>query len=171
MILIICTLAGLYFLYKMVYTSFPMKQTLYIIRGIPGSGKSTHAANLASTLGITSHFEADMYFVHDGVYQWKADEIGDAHCWCYDQFYLAIQRKQDVIVSNTFTRWREMREYVETALEHDYNVEIIECTGNFQSVHGVPAEALEKMRARMIPNSGLPQQMGITYRTHSPIAL
>ena len=39
-------------------------KTLYIVRGVPGSGKSTFAKTLGGT-----HFETDNYFMIDGEYK------------------------------------------------------------------------------------------------------
>ena len=60
---------------------------LVIIRGIPGSGKSTHASGLIKAYQsegrTTAHFEADMFFTHeDGSYHWNPKQIGFAHQWC-----------------------------------------------------------------------------------------
>jgi adenylate kinase family enzyme len=55
-----------------------MKQQLIIVRGIPGSGKST----FASSLGIP-HYEADQYFIGaDGVYRFDFSKLGEAHRQC-----------------------------------------------------------------------------------------
>ncbi len=53
---------------------------LVLIRGLPGSGKSTMAKDLA-TQGYL-HFEADMYFELDGHYRYDASCIREAHSWC-----------------------------------------------------------------------------------------
>ena len=53
---------------------------LVLIRGPPGSGKSTMAKVLA-LVGF-GHFEADMYFVVDGRYRYDASRIREAHAWC-----------------------------------------------------------------------------------------
>ena len=42
-----------------------MEKVLYIVRGIPGSGKSTFAKSLGGT-----HFEADMFFMKNGEYKY-----------------------------------------------------------------------------------------------------
>ena len=52
---------------------------LVLIRGLPGSGKSTIAKELAVT-GF-EHFEADMFFPVDGVYRYEASRIRHAHTW------------------------------------------------------------------------------------------
>ena len=59
-----------------------MNNTLYIIRGIPGSGKSTLAKKL---VGDDNYFEADMYFLQDGIYEFDITKIKDAHDWCYNK--------------------------------------------------------------------------------------
>ena len=55
-----------------------MEKILYIVRGIPGSGKSTFAKTLGG-----QHFEADMYFIDEsGNYKFDITEIKLAHEWC-----------------------------------------------------------------------------------------
>ncbi len=57
-----------------------MENTLYIVRGIPGSGKSTFAKTLGG-----QHYEADMFFIDEnGVYNFDFTKIKDAHQWCID---------------------------------------------------------------------------------------
>ena len=146
------------------------KKTLYIIRGIPGSGKSTLAKTLASEKQI-DYFEADMYFTNEeGEYVFDSTKLQRAHDWCFDRVLRRLLLDQSVIVSNTFTRWREMREYVESAQENGFNVEVITCLGDFGSVHGVPESIMERMRERFIPNSGLPQLKGITFSEYLAVA-
>jgi len=50
--------------------------SLVIIRGCSGSGKSTLAKLLGSNF---KHFEADMYFMKNGVYQFDGTKLGAAH--------------------------------------------------------------------------------------------
>ena len=50
---------------------------LVLIRGLPGSGKSTMAKVLA-LVGF-EHYEADMFFVVNGQYRYDATRIRDAH--------------------------------------------------------------------------------------------
>ena len=53
-------------------------KTLYIIRGVPGSGKSSWAR---TQLGVKP-FEADDFFMRDGVYRYQADLVPRAHEFC-----------------------------------------------------------------------------------------
>jgi predicted kinase len=118
-----------------------MKLTL--IRGLPGSGKSTFAKTIPGF-----HVEADMYFVRDGKYEFDGKSIGMAHSWCARMAENALEKGIDVVVSNTFTQKWELERYIELAKEYFATVEIIVMRGEFGSVHGVPPETIELMRRR-----------------------
>lgn len=119
---------------------------LYLVRGVPGSGKSTYVQeNLSGFLW----YEADMYFIRpDGRYEFNPRFIKDAHNWCRSRVVAAMANKQGVVVSNTFTRKWEMKEYLQMAEDFGYNVEVIRCTGYYQNVHGVPDNKVQEMRDR-----------------------
>lgn len=53
---------------------------LVLIRGLPGSGKST-MARILRQVGY-EHFEADIFFEDRGVYRYDASRVADAHAWC-----------------------------------------------------------------------------------------
>ena len=59
-------------------------KTLYIIRGIAGSGKTTFANTIVDSIAVC---EADQYFVdkETGEYKFNPDEIKIAHQWCKDE--------------------------------------------------------------------------------------
>lgn len=125
-------------------------KTLILIRGLPGSGKSTLARKLTMS-GQGEHVEADMYFTNDGENGYKFDpaKLRDAHEWCQQTADLLMQRGcNTVIVSNTFTLFKEMEPYYRLAREHDYQVQEIICSANFGSVHNVPEATIEKMARR-----------------------
>ncbi len=54
-----------------------MMRNLYIVRGLPGSGKSTFAKFVGD-----SFVEADMFFMKNGKYEFDMSKIRDAHSWC-----------------------------------------------------------------------------------------
>ena len=120
---------------------------LILIRGVPGSGKTTLAKQYAAE-GF-QHFEADDYFTHpsDG-YRFDRDELKNAHQWCQACTRRAIRLGLDVVVANTFTRRWEMEPYFEMAEQFGADLEVIEATGEWQNVHGVPADVVQAMRAR-----------------------
>lgn len=130
-------------------------RTLYLIRGLPGAGKSTFAKTLSEGLGIP-FYEADMYHMVNGVYNWKPENVHAAHQWCQRQVetYLrqqcAMRRFGSVIVSNTSTTEKELKHYVEVSEKFQYNLTsvIVENRHGRISIHGVPQETLDKMRNR-----------------------
>lgn len=121
-------------------------KNLIIVRGLPGSGKSTQSRELAD-IGY-KHLEADMYFVRSGIYNFDASKLFAAHNWCQSEVQKAMYNNERIVVSNTFTTKKEIQPYLDLAKEYEYSVSIMECTGEFGSVHGVPEETIEKMRKR-----------------------
>ena len=130
------------------------KPVLWIIRGLPGSGKSTFALKLAKLFGYY-HCEADQYFVGaDGSYNFDPNKLGHAHEWCIKEIHDKLKIGQSIIVSNTFTKITEIESYLFWGLEYDINI-IEMVTQNYGSVHNVPESSLQKMRNRWIPNDKL----------------
>ena len=124
---------------------------LFLLRGLPGSGKTT----LAKSIGGV-HYEADMYFMKDGEYQFDVTLLKDAHQWCQNFVETVMKGWGDVlpaskiIVSNTFTQEWEMEPYFKMAELHEYRVFsiIVENRHGGTNEHGVPDEVLTKMRER-----------------------
>lgn len=120
--------------------------TLYLIRGLPGAGKST----LAKALNV-QHIEADMYHIVDGVYRFAPEKIKAAHEWCQANAAMML-RQGDVAVSNTFTRRWELAPYY--AMGAEYVTEITVDNGftdeelAARTIHAVPVETIKAMRER-----------------------
>jgi adenylate kinase family enzyme len=124
-----------------------MKQ-LILLRGLPGSGKSTVAKLFDKAL----HFEADMYFLDaDGNYQFDASKIKNAHNWCRHSVMDAMREEHPiVVVSNTFTQEWEMEVYYLLAEELGYRVTsmIVENRHEGKNIHGCPDDKIEQMKTR-----------------------
>lgn len=116
---------------------------LYLIRGLPGSGKSTKAKSFHAL-----HLEADMYHVRNGKYDFNPSKVKAGHEWCQAMTNNALGAGIDVVVSNTFTQKWEMAPYLEMGKSHGAEVEIIVMRGAYGSVHSVPAETIKKMAER-----------------------
>lgn len=96
---------------------------LYLIRGLPGSGKSTFAFMLYATSAVHSFYEADMYFTDDsGTYRFDPSRLPEAHTWCKKHVEQCMKYEQPVAVSNTFTTEKELQPYLDLAKEYGYTI-------------------------------------------------
>jgi predicted kinase len=132
--------------------------TLYLIRGVSGSGKTTLAQKMATEKGCR-FLEADMYFVCEGEYLFDARRLPVAHEWCKNEAIDEMRDGHDVIVSNTFTRLWEMRNYIDFANLHGYKIHIITCTGMYQNVHGLTEAMVAKQVARFQSNQDIAEEL------------
>jgi len=125
---------------------------LVICRGIPGSGKSTFAKKLPGFL----HLETDMYWHKNPLneYRYDASKIYDAHKWCQGEVKQQLKWKKNVAVSNTFTTLKEFKEYELMSEELKVPMLVVKCVGEWKDVHGVPEEALVRMRSRWVDYPG-----------------
>jgi len=124
-------------------------KVLTIIRGLPGSSKSTLGKMIASSTSESAHYEADQYFIKDGVYNFNPKKIGDAHSMCKKNTEKSMKDGvENIVVSNTFTQKREVIPYVELAKQNGYVIRILSCDANFGSIHDVPEESIRKMKNR-----------------------
>lgn len=123
---------------------------LYLIRGLPGSGKSTFALTLANGIGAHT-LEADHYFEDEyGNYRWDSSKVRDAHANCQRLCNHLLSIGRTVVVSNTFTTEKELKPYLDLAEQYGYTVTtlIVENRHGNKSIHGVPEETMTKMRNR-----------------------
>lgn len=125
-----------------------MSNILYIIRGLPGSGKST--LGTALTNGSGHVYSADDYFMDfDGNYNFDPSKLSAAHAGCKDGVRNALEKGYSpVAVANTFSQKWEADPYFVMAGENKYTVVVIECQSEFGSEHGVPAATVAAMAAR-----------------------
>jgi predicted kinase len=132
-----------------------LKPTLFLVRGIPGSGKSTFANHNWNEYAVC---EADKYFNDkDGGYNFDFTKLKEAHKWCQEMVETYMkdslvneQFYREIAVSNTFTQEWEMEHYIELAKKYGYQVFtlIVENRHGGKNIHGVPNDKLEIMRNR-----------------------
>ena len=96
-------------------------KTLVMLRGISGTGKSILAKQVEKEYGAKA-MSTDDYFMQSGEYKFNPKELGKAHAWNTERAKEAIRAGKNVIVDNTNTQAWEMKDYVEEAIKHGYNV-------------------------------------------------
>lgn len=142
------------------------RKYVLIVRGIPGSGKSSYASSLVdkksrlhSTNGVV--VSADNYFIRpDGKYDFNYRLISSAHKYCFSEFMKNINNGVKlIVVDNTNIKHDHYKNYVIAAKEHGYMVKtkvlgepaIINKDESFVKIcaernsHGVPIETIRKM--------------------------
>jgi predicted kinase len=125
---------------------------------VSGSGKTTLAQKMAAEKNCR-HLEADMWFNCEGEYRFDPRMLQTAHEWCFANAAVELKEGRDVIVSNTFTRLWEMRNYIDFALEQGCKVRIITCRSRYQNVHGLTEEQVNKQAARFQSNLQIMQEL------------
>ena len=128
--------------------TFNKNRVLILVRGVPGSGKSTFAEILARP-DIDKIFTADAYFEDEkGNYNWNPSKIGDAHKFCQENVEKSLMNNEQlVIVANTSVSEKEVNIYQNLAKKYDYEFisVIVENRNGTTSIHGVPQETILKM--------------------------
>jgi len=132
-----------------------LNPTLFLVRGVPGSGKSTFAHHIWNEYAIC---EADRYFYDsEGNYNFDPSKLKEAHKWCRDEVETRMKDHQinnqfypEIVVSNTFTQEWEMEDYFDLAKTYGYQVVslIIENRHGGSNIHGVPEEKIQIMKDR-----------------------
>uniref|UniRef100_A0A8B9MBD4 NEDD4-binding protein 2-like 2 n=1 Tax=Accipiter nisus TaxID=211598 RepID=A0A8B9MBD4_9AVES len=152
------------------------QKLLLILRGLPGSGKSTLSRILLrqSCDGIV--FSTDDYFRQQDGYTYNAAQLGDAHDWNQKRAKQAMEQgKSPVIIDNTNTQAWEMKPYVEVALEKGYRVEFHEPDTWWKfdpeelekrNKHGVTREKIAQMLERYEYQISIPIVMNSVVPPH-----
>lgn len=135
-----------------------------IMRGVPGSGKSTHARKMRNDFLNEAPFRRSVIFssdakLHvDGVYTWTYERMKKAHDDVLLDFVKDVSDGLAVntllIVDNTNTTAWEISPYYRLAEAYGWNVEIIQVncparTAAARTVHGVPLDKVLAMESRI----------------------
>lgn len=132
-----------------------MNKILILLRGLPGSGKSTFANLIWSNLVIC---EADQFFYDKkGNYNFDPSKLKEAHQYCRNKVETFMSDNaqnphfyKEIVVSNTFIRRWEIDEYFNLAKEYGYKVIslIVENRHGGKNIHGVSDNKIEEMKKR-----------------------
>lgn len=124
---------------------------LYLIRGIPGSGKTSLATTLMTLHNYEAiHCEADKYFYYSGEYVFNPTKLKQAHQHCQGMCEQGMKEGKVVIVSNTTTTEKEVSVYTELAKRYEYELIslVVENRHGSDSAHNVPQDVIDKMKKR-----------------------
>jgi predicted kinase len=138
-----------------------------VMRGLPGSGKSTTVQSLqiaGKAMGIEVFVvSADHYFMMPGTgsYRFDASKLGEAHATCMREFIRVLEARHDdftLIVDNTNISSVEIAPYMSVAAAFGVSAEVwtIEVkedefdTCADRNIHGVPRDTIIGMRDRML---------------------
>lgn len=139
---------------------------VFIMRGLPGSGKSSRAwclrAERMPTAQTSKVVSADDFFVAlgRGAYAFDPTRVGDAHAWCKGIFIdCLLSGVECVVLDNTNTQLWEFADYLHLAALLGYEVEVVDLFDGglsdealaARNTHGVPLKSIQAMRARWEP--------------------
>jgi predicted kinase len=142
---------------------------IYILQGLPGSGKSTWAETRKASMMMSPNnhpvfvISADHYFVNrvTGAYEFRMENLSQAHGLCFRKFISAVyeglqEREASIIVDNTNTTVLEVAPYMAAALAYRRNGVVSDSVHLIRfvcspvdslnrNIHRVPMEAIRRM--------------------------
>jgi predicted kinase len=142
-----------------------MEKVVVIMRGVPGSGKSTVTNILKGLYNpeiAPSHISihsTDDYFMRNGRYEWNRAELFQAHEWNKKEFEFAVRSSMHcVVVDNTNLTQKEYKPYIEMARKHGWKVVAVVFEPSDisihaqRNIHSVPVESIMNMMTKLTNN-------------------
>lgn len=124
---------------------------LYVFRGLPGSGKSTLANKVAALV-----VEPDM-FRYDENRKYVFDSSMNSEVYEKTNRLLTFTMSElgvkCIAVTATNIIIDSLKGYIAIGHNHGYDVTVVECYGDYGSVHDVPPAVVEKMSREFQPLS------------------
>lgn len=128
--------------------------TVLILRGIPGNGKTSFADTLKMLYPNTVICCADDFLINNkGEYEWSPSRVRMAHVSCKALFVCSLQSKYPfIIVANTSTKESDVNEYRNLAINNGYKVFVttVENWHGGSDTHNVPKEVKASMKDNLI---------------------
>lgn len=119
------------------------KPVLQIVRGIPGSGKSSWTRDHFPGLIL----ENDQFHCHSCIYEYDESKRGESIALIAEMAELALSHGMDVCIANTFTRRKYIDFYRNMAERYGANFRVMRMKHEFGSVHKVPEAVVDNMRS------------------------
>lgn len=127
------------------------QQSLTLIRGVQGSGKTSFGLWLIEGKDKTVLLSSDNYFLDKkGRYNFDAKKLNWAHKRCQEECQAYLEAGYSVIVANTLSREAEMTPYLtigEKLGVRIYSI-IMEKRHNGTNIHGVPEGKVKEVEKR-----------------------
>ena len=133
-----------------------MKKQMIIMRGLPGSGKSTIAYQIVAHGGEVC--SSDHYMYEGDEYVYRPEKLAETHRHCQNAALEACRQGiSPVVIDNCNATKRDMNPYLEIARRFGYEVSYrqpetawardpAECAK--RNSHNVPEKAIQKVFAR-----------------------
>ncbi|XP_076064727.1 NEDD4-binding protein 2 [Oratosquilla oratoria] len=128
-----------------------------LMRGLPGSGKSTLAQEITGRNGVVLSTD-DFHYDKHGCYNYKPSRLSEAHGWNKNRTLKHLREgTTPIIIDNTNLQKWEMTPYIQMAIEHGYEVDILEPSTSWRlnsaelakrNVHNVPKTKIKEMKER-----------------------
>lgn len=125
-----------------------------LMRGLPGSGKSTAASALAALVPGSRIVSADQH-MFEGGRPFSLDRLGECHLRCRADLRLAIKQKVPlVVVDNTHLKADDVRPYVRILHLANVPFGIVELRTDpevafARNSHGVPRDVFDLLVKRL----------------------
>ena len=130
-----------------------MARTVYILRGISGSGKSTW---VRKNLPAASVVSTDNFWMQDGEYFVDVSRLEEAHADCFSKFCRCLSRGDcQVVVDNTNGRVWQFRRYMEEAAKAGYDIKVVTifcdpAIAAARNIHNTPPEIIERQHQKLM---------------------
>ena len=107
---------------QQIYYVKDSDKILYLMRGLPGSGKSTKARALSKNI-----YSTDDFFIENGIYKFDFEKLEEAHNWNQQRVKESMSKViSPIVIDNTNSKAWELKPYVKMGIEFNYSIFLVE---------------------------------------------